>query len=159
MFMGYLNMEDKTREAIDSTGWLHSGDIGKKDGKGFLYITGRIKGTDSTYTLPPLNVSCRASVGVHNIYNLYIHNMHTLMYICIMEHTYIFVYSLYVYTIVCYVLWAFDYSFTRTDDECVDALCIMIRALQKSSNETEFILLWVEPSQCNHRTVYVNLLK
>lgn len=43
VFMGYLNMEDKTREAIDSNGWLHSGDIGKKDAKGFLYITGRIK--------------------------------------------------------------------------------------------------------------------
>lgn len=88
VFMGYLNMEDKTREAIDSTGWLHSGDIGKKDGKGFLYITGRIKGTDSTYTHPPLNVSCKASVGIHNIYNLYIH-MHTLMCTCIMERVYV----------------------------------------------------------------------
>ena len=45
MFMGYLNMEDKTKEAIDDDGWLHTGDIGKKDDKGFLYITGRIKGT------------------------------------------------------------------------------------------------------------------
>lgn len=43
VFMGYLNMEDKTREAIDADGWLHSGDIGKKDGRGFLFITGRIK--------------------------------------------------------------------------------------------------------------------
>ena len=44
VFMGYLNMEDKTREAIDDQGWLHSGDVGKKDKDGFLYITGRIKG-------------------------------------------------------------------------------------------------------------------
>ncbi|XP_069784019.1 long-chain-fatty-acid--CoA ligase ACSBG2 isoform X2 [Narcine bancroftii] len=43
LFMGYLNMEDKTREAIDEDGWLHSGDLGKHDEKGFLYITGRIK--------------------------------------------------------------------------------------------------------------------
>lgn len=44
VFMGYLNMEDKTQESIDDEGWLHSGDIGKHDDKGFLFITGRIKG-------------------------------------------------------------------------------------------------------------------
>ncbi|XP_053228702.1 long-chain-fatty-acid--CoA ligase ACSBG2 isoform X2 [Podarcis raffonei] len=43
VFMGYLNMEDKTKEAIDDEGWLHSGDLGKHDADGFLYITGRIK--------------------------------------------------------------------------------------------------------------------
>ncbi|XP_068938972.1 long-chain-fatty-acid--CoA ligase ACSBG2 [Petaurus breviceps papuanus] len=43
VFMGYLDMEDKTREAIDEWGWLHSGDLGKMDSDGFLYITGRIK--------------------------------------------------------------------------------------------------------------------
>ncbi|XP_038079332.1 long-chain-fatty-acid--CoA ligase ACSBG2-like [Patiria miniata] len=43
VFMGYLNMEEKTRETIDEEGWLHSGDLGYVDDKGFLYITGRIK--------------------------------------------------------------------------------------------------------------------
>ncbi|XP_035521678.1 long-chain-fatty-acid--CoA ligase ACSBG1 [Morone saxatilis] len=43
IFMGFLNMEDKTREALDEEGWLHSGDLGKIDEEGFLYITGRIK--------------------------------------------------------------------------------------------------------------------
>ncbi|XP_048887296.1 long-chain-fatty-acid--CoA ligase ACSBG1 isoform X2 [Brienomyrus brachyistius] len=43
IFMGYLNMEDKTREALDEEGWLHSGDLGKADEDGFLYITGRMK--------------------------------------------------------------------------------------------------------------------
>ncbi|KAH0619839.1 hypothetical protein JD844_014170 [Phrynosoma platyrhinos] len=41
--MGYLNMEDKTKEAIDEDGWLHSGDVGKIDMDGFVYVTGRIK--------------------------------------------------------------------------------------------------------------------
>uniref|UniRef100_A0A8C6MHX0 Long-chain-fatty-acid--CoA ligase ACSBG2 n=1 Tax=Nothobranchius furzeri TaxID=105023 RepID=A0A8C6MHX0_NOTFU len=43
IFMGYLNMPDKTEEALDEEGWLHSGDLGKHDEKGLLYITGRIK--------------------------------------------------------------------------------------------------------------------
>ncbi|XP_061409657.1 long-chain-fatty-acid--CoA ligase ACSBG2 isoform X2 [Lethenteron reissneri] len=43
VFMGYLNMEEKTREAIDDDGWLHSGDLGRVDEQGLLYITGRIK--------------------------------------------------------------------------------------------------------------------
>ncbi|XP_028856112.1 long-chain-fatty-acid--CoA ligase ACSBG2 isoform X2 [Denticeps clupeoides] len=43
VFMGYLNMPDKTEEALDKDGWLHSGDLGKHDEQDFLFITGRIK--------------------------------------------------------------------------------------------------------------------
>ncbi|XP_075467717.1 long-chain-fatty-acid--CoA ligase ACSBG2 isoform X2 [Ascaphus truei] len=43
IFMGYLNMKDKTQESLDEEGWLHSGDLGKHDDNGFLFITGRIK--------------------------------------------------------------------------------------------------------------------
>ncbi|GBP49328.1 Long-chain-fatty-acid--CoA ligase ACSBG2 [Eumeta japonica] len=43
VFMGYLNDEQKTRDAIDPDGWLLSGDVGRADDKNFLYITGRIK--------------------------------------------------------------------------------------------------------------------
>ncbi|XP_052277987.1 long-chain-fatty-acid--CoA ligase ACSBG2-like isoform X2 [Dreissena polymorpha] len=43
VFMGYLNDEVKTKECLGDNMWIHSGDIGKKDEDGFLYITGRIK--------------------------------------------------------------------------------------------------------------------
>ncbi|XP_070760160.1 long-chain-fatty-acid--CoA ligase ACSBG2-like [Enoplosus armatus] len=43
VFMGYLNAPDKTAEALDQDGWLHSGDLGRHDQHNFLYITGRIK--------------------------------------------------------------------------------------------------------------------
>ena len=48
MFMGYFHNEEKTKEAIDDEGWLHSGDIGKIDKDGFVSITGRIKGESPT---------------------------------------------------------------------------------------------------------------
>jgi len=41
--MGYLHMETLTKEAIDEGRWLHSGDIGRIDQDGNLYITGRLK--------------------------------------------------------------------------------------------------------------------
>ena len=63
VFMGFLNNWEKTAEAIDEEGWLHSGDIGRIDEvilysfvyivyciyinisqNGFLHITGRMKG-------------------------------------------------------------------------------------------------------------------
>ena len=45
IFMGYLNKPDKTAETIDGeSGWMRTGDIGRLDKDGHLYITGRIKG-------------------------------------------------------------------------------------------------------------------
>ena len=38
--MGYLNCIDKTNEAVDLDGWLHTGDMGKLDDWGYIYITG-----------------------------------------------------------------------------------------------------------------------
>ncbi|XP_035409969.1 long-chain-fatty-acid--CoA ligase ACSBG1 isoform X3 [Cygnus atratus] len=59
VFMGYLNMEDKTKEVFDEDGWLHSGDLGKLDEDGFLYVTGRIKDliiTAGGENVPPLPI-------------------------------------------------------------------------------------------------------
>ena len=40
---GYWNDEERTRETIDSSGWLHSGDLAEMDVEGYVQIVGRIK--------------------------------------------------------------------------------------------------------------------
>ena len=43
VFLGYLNLPDKTAETLDADGWLHTGDIGVMDDEGFFRITDRMK--------------------------------------------------------------------------------------------------------------------
>ncbi|OEH80278.1 hypothetical protein cyc_01147 [Cyclospora cayetanensis] len=43
IFMGYLSDDKATMEAVDPQGFLHSGDLGRVDEEGFLFITGRVK--------------------------------------------------------------------------------------------------------------------
>ncbi len=40
---GYLNNPEATAEAISPDGWLRSGDLGKMDDDGYIFVTGRLK--------------------------------------------------------------------------------------------------------------------
>ena len=43
VMLGYYKNEADTRKAIDEEGWLHTGDLGYVDDRGFLFIKGRSK--------------------------------------------------------------------------------------------------------------------
>ncbi|XP_076668613.1 acyl-CoA synthetase bubblegum family member 1 isoform X3 [Andrena cerasifolii] len=59
VFMGYLNESEKTVDILKPDGWLHTGDIGKLDSDGLLYVTGRIKEliiTAGGENIPPVHI-------------------------------------------------------------------------------------------------------
>jgi long-chain acyl-CoA synthetase len=43
VMLGYWNAPEKTREAVDGAGWLHTGDVARIDSKGHVFIVGRLK--------------------------------------------------------------------------------------------------------------------
>ena len=60
VFQGYWNDPDKTAETVRD-GWLHTGDLGRVDGDGFYWITGRIR--DIIVTAGGKNIS---PAGIEN---------------------------------------------------------------------------------------------
>jgi fatty-acyl-CoA synthase len=43
MMVGYYQMPERTAEAIDPAGWLHTGDLATMDAAGYVNIVGRLK--------------------------------------------------------------------------------------------------------------------
>ncbi len=66
LMIGYRNAPEKTAEAIDSEGWLHTGDIGELDDEGFLKIVDRKKEliiNSAGKNMSPANIEAALKTG------------------------------------------------------------------------------------------------
>ncbi len=63
MMLGYFRDEDATRRTI-ADGWLHTGDLGRMDGEGYVFLVGRkkeiiIRGGENVSPLEVEEIICR----------------------------------------------------------------------------------------------------
>ena len=62
---GYLHNEEATRNMIDANGWLHTGDIGRADADGYLYVVDRLKELIKYKGFPIAPAELEAAVQSH----------------------------------------------------------------------------------------------
>jgi long-chain acyl-CoA synthetase len=76
VFQGYYKSPEATAEAVDKDGWLHTGDIGKKDADGFLYIVDRKKHiiiTSGGKNITPANIENEIKASDSMISQAHVH--------------------------------------------------------------------------------------